>query len=429
MMNNDISIKVQNLTKVYHLYDKPQDRLKEVLHPFKKSYHHDFYALNDVNFEIKKAETVGIIGQNGAGKSTLLKIITGVVTPTRGNIHIKGRIASLLELGAGLNPEYTAIENIYLQGALMGFSREEMRQKVDDILDFADIYDFINQPVKSYSSGMFARLGFAIAINVEPDILIIDEALSVGDMLFQQKCIRKMKDFQKNGVTILFVSHDIATINVFCEQVLWINNGELREYGPTKEIVNKYISCMSHEEKDEHKKQYTRENKSWEHDEIFFHNTNKVERFGTKEAEITHIAFFNDKKRQNISFINHKSNDKVSIYLKFNLHIKVESLIVGFIIKNKNGQEITGLNNQIIRQYINNLTPNHYFVKFSFNFPLLSNGIYSISASIASGTQQIHTQLDWLHDCYTFEVSSLEEGMNINWVTQLTGMDIEVHNA
>ena len=211
-MNKNTAIKVTNLSKVYKLYDKPADRLKESLHPLKKKYHKEFYALNDVSFEIKKGETVGIIGKNGAGKSTLLKIITGVLTPSGGHVHVNGRIASLLELGAGFNPEYTGVENIYLQGTLMGYTKEEMESKIQAILDFADIGDFVYQPVKSYSSGMFARLAFAVAINVEPDILIVDEALSVGDMRFQQKCYRKFREFQELKKTILFVTHDTGTI-------------------------------------------------------------------------------------------------------------------------------------------------------------------------------------------------------------------------
>ena len=222
------AIKVSHLTKVYKLYEKPIDRLKESLHPLKKQYHKDFYALNDVSFEIKKGETVGIIGKNGAGKSTLLKIITGVLTPSSGHVHTNGRISSLLELGAGFNPEYTGVENIYLQGTLMGYSKEEMEAKIDEILVFADIGDFVYQPVKSYSSGMFARLAFAVAINVEPDILIVDEAWSVGDAAFQNKCIRKMEEIGKKGITILFVSHDTQTINKFCNNVIWFNDGIIK---------------------------------------------------------------------------------------------------------------------------------------------------------------------------------------------------------
>ena len=244
-MNNDIAIRVNNLTKIYHLYDKPKDRLKEALNPFKKSYHHDFYAMNDVSFEIKKGETVGIVGKNGAGKSTLLKMITGVLTPTSGTIEVEGKIASLLELGAGFNPEMTGIENIYLNGTLMGLTREEMASKVEAILAFADIGAFVYQPVKSYSSGMSARLAFAVAINIDPEILIVDEVLSVGDMVFQAKSILKMKTLiEDNETTVLFVSHDMGTVKSICEKALYIDNGRLIDFDSSTVIVEAYIKNM-----------------------------------------------------------------------------------------------------------------------------------------------------------------------------------------
>lgn len=194
---NNIAIKIENLSKIYKLYDKPIDRLKEALSISRKKRHKDYYALNDINLEIKKGEIVGIVGTNGSGKSTILKIITGVLTPTTGTINIDGKISALLELGAGFNPEYTGIENIYLNGTMLGYSKEEMETKIPKIIEFADIGDFIYQPVKTYSSGMFARLAFAVSINVDPDILIVDEALSVGDTRFQKKCYRKMEEFKK----------------------------------------------------------------------------------------------------------------------------------------------------------------------------------------------------------------------------------------
>ena len=240
--NTDIAIKVQNLTKVYHLYDKPQDRLKEALNPFKKSYHHDFYAIDNVSFEVKKGETVGIIGKNGAGKSTLLKMITGVLTPTSGTMEVNGKVASLLELGAGFNPEMTGLENIYLNGTLMGFSKEEMDKKVDAIVAFANIGEFIKQPVKMYSSGMFARLAFSVAINVDADILIVDEALSVGDMLFQAKCISKMSELMEEGMTILFVSHDIHAVRSLCTKGVYLVNGKSVLVGDAGEVVDRYIN-------------------------------------------------------------------------------------------------------------------------------------------------------------------------------------------
>ena len=247
-MNKDIAIKVENLSKVYKLYNAPIDRMKEALHPRKKSYHKEFYALNDVSFEIKKGQTVGIIGKNGSGKSTLLKIITGVLTPTTGKVTVNGRISALLELGAGFNPEYTGMENIYFQGNLMGFEREEMEAKVQEILDFADIGDFIHQPVKNYSSGMFARLAFAVAINVEPEILIVDEALSVGDAQFQAKCLAKIKEMKKQGVTFLLVTHAMDTAIEFCENGLYLKRGEFQMFDATRLVSERYQADLVIEE-------------------------------------------------------------------------------------------------------------------------------------------------------------------------------------
>ena len=221
----DYSIEVENLSKVYKLYDKPSDRLKEALSPVKKCYHKDFYALKDLSFKIKPGETVGFVGKNGSGKSTLLKILTEVLTPSEGSLKINGKVSALLELGAGFNGEYTGMENIFLNGTILGFSHEEMEKRVDDIVKFADIGEYINQPVKTYSSGMFVRLAFAVAINVEPDILIVDEALAVGDVRFQLKCMDKFLEFKEKGITILYVSHDVNSIKRFCNRAIWINEG------------------------------------------------------------------------------------------------------------------------------------------------------------------------------------------------------------
>ena len=237
-------IDIKHLNKVYNLYDKPIDRLKEVLSPTHKSYQREHYALNDISLEIKKGESVGIVGKNGSGKSTLLKIITGVLNPTSGEINVKGKISALLELGAGFNPEYTGIENIYLNGTMMGYSKAEMDEKVDDIIAFADIGDFINQPVKTYSSGMFARLAFAVSINVEPEILIVDETLSVGDTRFQIKCMDKMKEMMEGGTTVLFVSHDINAIRRFCTKCVWINEGRLKEIGSVNTVSDHYMDFL-----------------------------------------------------------------------------------------------------------------------------------------------------------------------------------------
>ena len=235
----------QDLTKIYRLYDKPIDRLKESLSVTHKNYHKDFYALQNLSFNVKKGETVGIIGTNGSGKSTILKIITGVLTPTSGEVQVDGKISALLELGAGFNQDYTGIENIYMNGTMMGFSKKEMDEKLPDILEFADIGDFVYQPVKTYSSGMFVRLAFALSINVEPEILIVDEALSVGDVFFQSKCYRRMDELRKNGTTIVMVTHDMGSVIKYCDKVVLLNRGEFVAEGPAGKMVDLYKKILA----------------------------------------------------------------------------------------------------------------------------------------------------------------------------------------
>ena len=244
-MTDEIAIKINDVSKLYKLYDNPKDRFWEALGSKKQKKHKEHYALRNVSFDVKKGECVGIIGTNGAGKSTILKIITGVLNPTAGEVNINGRISALLELGAGFNPEYTGIENVYLNGSMIGFSREEIDAKMDDILAFADIGDFVHQPVKTYSSGMFVRLAFAVAINIDPEILIVDEALSVGDVFFQAKCFKKFEDFKANGKTILFVSHDLSSIEKYCDKAILLDHGTKVGEGTPIEIINKYKKLMT----------------------------------------------------------------------------------------------------------------------------------------------------------------------------------------
>ena len=241
----EIAIRADHVSKMYRLYDRPRDRIKEAFSLTRRTYYKEHYALQDVSFDVHRGETVGIIGTNGAGKSTILKIITGVLSPTGGDVTVNGRISALLELGAGFNAEYSGLENVYLNGTMIGFSREEIDQKLDDILSFADIGDFIHQPVKTYSSGMFVRLAFAVAINIDPEILIVDEALSVGDAFFQVKCYHKFEEFKRQGRTILFVSHDLGSINKYCDRVILLNKGEKLAEGKPKEMVDLYKKVMA----------------------------------------------------------------------------------------------------------------------------------------------------------------------------------------
>lgn len=238
-------IKVDHVTKIYKIYDKPKDRFKEALGINKnKKYHRDYYALKDLFFEVGKGEIVGIVGRNGSGKSTILKILTGVLNATSGSVEITGKVAALLELGAGFNMEYTGMQNIYLNAAMMRVSKEEIEKKIPEILAFADIGDYIDQPVKTYSSGMFVRLAFAVAINVDPDILIVDEALAVGDARFQLKCMDKFMEFVEKGKTILFVTHDVNSVKRFCNRAIWLNQGELIMDGNTDEVTDRYLDFL-----------------------------------------------------------------------------------------------------------------------------------------------------------------------------------------
>lgn len=240
----DYAVEIIDVSKEYNMYKKSRDRLKEALSLSRKSYHEIFYALNHINVRVSKGEMVGFIGENGSGKSTLLKLITGVLTQTSGKLIINGKISALLELGSGFNPEYSGYENIYLNGMVQGFSREEVDDMVDDIIRFADIGDHIFQPVKTYSSGMFVRLAFAVAINTNPDILIVDEALAVGDLEFQLKCMEKFTEFRNSGKTILFVSHDINSVRRFCDRVYWLKKGEIVEHGDTMVVTENYDNFL-----------------------------------------------------------------------------------------------------------------------------------------------------------------------------------------
>ena len=249
MPSDDTVIELQGISKAYKLYDEPIDRLKEAFHPFKKIYHRRFHALRDISLSVRKGESLGIVGRNGSGKSTLLQIVTGVLTPTTGVLRTRGRISALLELGAGFNPELSGLENVYFKSSLLGHSREEIDARLDDILAFADIGDFIHQPIKTYSSGMYVRLAFAVAINVDPDILIIDEALSVGDFRFRQKCLRRMREFRERQKTILFVSHDPGSVIQFCTRAVWLLDGVIHKSGDPNDVCRDYMSYISCDDK------------------------------------------------------------------------------------------------------------------------------------------------------------------------------------
>lgn len=346
------AITVKDVTKVYRLYDKPIDRLKESLSPTHKSYHKDFYALNGLSFNVEKGQTVGIIGTNGSGKSTILKIITGVLTPTTGQVDVEGKISALLELGAGFNMDYTGIENIYMNGTMMGYSRKEMDEKLQDILDFADIGEFIHQPVKTYSSGMFVRLAFAVAINIDPEILIVDEALAVGDVFFQAKCYHKFEEFKKMGKTILFVSHDLTSIAKYCDRVILLNKGVKLAEGSPRDMVNMYKKLLVHQLDEETLEdvsgrssihEHTEDGKAWkDHFEV----NPAILDYGEKQAEIVDFAII-DQYGQFSSIIEKGSTCQVKAKLYF--HSQIKNPIFTITIRNKQGTDITGTNSMFER--------------------------------------------------------------------------------
>lgn len=347
------ALQVTHLSKMYRLYDKPSDRLKEALGLSRQKRYRELYALNDVSFVVNKGETVGIIGTNGSGKSTILKIITGVLSPTAGDVKVNGRISALLELGAGFNMEYTGMENVYLNGTMMGFSREEIDKRVPEILAFADIGDFINQPCKTYSSGMFVRLAFAVAINIDPEILIVDEALSVGDVFFQAKCYHKFEEFKKQGKTILFVSHDLGSISKYCDRVILLNKGVKMDEGNPKEIVDLYKKLLVHiedggegtegENEQEQLSPEEQEKRAMETGGLtggLPKNPNTLE-YGEGHASIVYVATM-DAAGNVTSSIEKGTEFSIRMRVKFNKD--VSEPIFAYTFKNLQGTEITGTN-------------------------------------------------------------------------------------
>ncbi len=347
----DNAIELQHITKIYKLYDHPMDRLKETLGLTRKKLHKEHYALRDVSFSIKRGECVGIIGTNGSGKSTVLKIITGVLNKSSGDLKVDGRISALLELGAGFNMEYTGIENIYLNGTMIGFSKEEIEAKMDDILAFADIGDFVYQPVRTYSSGMFVRLAFAVAINIDPEILVVDEALSVGDVFFQVKCYKKFEEFKQAGKTIIFVSHDLSSISRYCDRVILLNKGHKLTEGSPKEVIDIYKKLLVNQldvvgDKIVEKGAAERQPQGREVQEGLLWREQMscnpdINEYGEKQGEIYDFAIFDaGGKLTNII----EKGSSFTIRMKIRAHDRIIEPIAAFTILNLKGTEVTGTN-------------------------------------------------------------------------------------
>ncbi len=346
-ITDKVMVEIDHLSKVYHLYDKPIDRLKEAVSLTRKCYYREYYALKDLSLVIRRGESVGIIGVNGSGKSTLLKIITGVLNPSEGKVRTNGKIAALLELGAGFNPEYTGLENIYLNGTMMGRSEKEMKEKLRSIIDFADIGEFINQPVKSYSSGMFARLAFAVSINVEPEILIVDEALSVGDMRFQIKCMDKMKSMMQGGTTVLFVSHDINSIRRFCTRAVWLRKGEVEADGDVNEISDMYMDFLKMGEENYNALSKLEED---EKEIVKQEEQEKGKVFENTIAEIFSFKLF-DERGDEVSDV--RLDQPVSVEMLYKVYeTDIEKPVAGVAIRGMDDDYVCGLNTLLDKRQI-----------------------------------------------------------------------------
>lgn len=421
-----LAISVQDVTKVYRLYEKPIDRLKESMSLTHKSYHRDFYALNGISFTVEKGQTVGIIGTNGSGKSTILKIITGVLTPTTGKVSVDGKISALLELGAGFNSDYTGIENIYMNGTMMGYSRKEMDAKLQDILDFAEIGDFVYQPVKTYSSGMFVRLAFALAINVEPEILIVDEALSVGDVFFQAKCYRRMEEIRRSGTTILMVTHDMGSIIKYCDKVVLLNKGEFVAEGTAGHMVDLYKKILAGQmdslqaelekeregeampevlsdfsgEAAESRKQ-TGSQRGLMKEQITI-NANRTE-YGDGRAEIYDLGLLDE--RGNLTNLLLKG-EMFTIRECIRFFADIEAPIFTYTIKDKKGTELTGTNTLYEGTDIRPVNEgDSYVVEFTQKMNL-QGGEYLLSMSCTGFEQGEHVVYHRLYDVTSITVIS-----------------------
>jgi lipopolysaccharide transport system ATP-binding protein len=438
MSSNDVAIRVTNLSKRYEIYASPRDRLNQFVLPrlqrligqSPKQYFSEFWALKDVSFEIKKGETVGIIGRNGSGKSTLLQLICGTLTPTSGSIQTNGRIAALLELGSGFNPEFTGRENVYLNAAVLGLSKTEIDECFDDIAAFADIGQFIEQPVKSYSSGMYLRLAFAVIAHVNADILVVDEALSVGDAFFTQKCMRFLRKFMKTG-TVLFVSHDTGSIKNLCNYALWLEKGQVIKEGATQYVCELYLEAFY--EALQGKSSTTKFRAHQELDDLLpmidqrleFINTSNLRNdlkifkfnpdapsFGKGGAQIQDIRLLDENEHPLAWMV---GGEKVTLRVMVQAYQGLDSPIVGFFVKDRLGQVLFGDNTFLShRNHLVHCQENGKLqADFVFYMPLLPSGKYSITVAIANGTQEIHVQHHWIHDGVLFnsESSSVASGL------------------
>lgn len=419
-VENETVIKIEHLYKKYKMFHKKSDRLIETIFP-SMDKHEEFTAINDLNLEIKKGEVIGILGKNGAGKSTLLKMITGIVTPTSGKLEIRGKISSLLELGTAFNSELTGIENIYQHGQIMGLTKEEIENSKQDIIDFADIGDHIYQPVKTYSSGMFARLAFACAINVKPEILIVDEVLSVGDMAFQLKCIRQMKKMIKKGVTILYVSHSSESIMSLCSRAVWLMDGTVYMDGKVREVTKKYNVYMTHGYLDTEEKEKKENNEK--NAEIQIKKTNDMAKVGNGKA---FISKYNYSLIKNGDTLVEEWEEEQELTLTVETYEDVQNPMFGFTITHAGGLPIFHYNTFAEREQIPELKANKkYKVRLKFKIPKLNNGKYSMSFGIDEGVPGMSDVVCRMDNILIFSVVEQSEDKQFG-IIYIDDKDIEI---
>lgn len=418
---SEIAIKVEGISKVFRIYDYPTDRIKEAFSLSRKKFHSDYVALKNINFEVKRGEFLGIVGRNGAGKSTLLKLLSRELTPTTGYISVDGMV-SLLQLGVGFNPELTGIDNARFASRLLGYSDLEVEGMLENIISFADIGEFIYHPVKTYSSGMYSRLSFAIGVNINPDILIADEVLSVGDMRFSQKCLRKMREFKERGKTVIFVSHDIQSVNVFCDNALWIKDGEIFLQGDARYVTtsfqnymlydklpNEYDTLLSEVNIDlvmESPKVSSSEFTSTAIDDgaIERLNLEKIQSIGNGRCEIFGVAFILANGNNSITTL--QGGEEVILLLDIRVHLEMKDPQIGFVVYNQQGLVALHSNNDICQSPISLLNGGDIInAKFQFNIPSLSNGSYMLSVGIQTGLDMAHK----IDDVYQFEIKRADD--------------------
>ena len=386
-----VAIRVTSLSKCYRAYQRPRDRLKQIFSNGAKQYFTEIWALKEMSFEIKRGETIGIIGRNGSGKSTLLQLLCGTLQPTAGTIEVNGKVAALLELGAGFNPDFTGRENVFLNGALYGLTQKQIAQRFDKIAAFADIGAFIDQPVRTYSSGMFVRLAFAVIAHLDADILIIDEALAVGDVYFVQKCMRFLREFAKNG-TLLFVSHDTPTVVGLCSRALLLSNGELTRSGTPKEVAEVYLKTLL--QKSQTPTDPFNANSS---DSDPAHND-----FKSSKAEILSAEVLGASGHKILTL---SGGERVVFKIVARANVDVPNPILGIVLKDRLGQNLFGKNTYTAENPAPEVRAGTTVeATFELRFPKLAAGHYSFGVAFASGTQSDHEQLHWIHDATTIQV-------------------------